>query len=278
VFRRTWLRFTLEALFLLLVAVAAGLLDLSIPAIFGVMLLAYVGTVVLEWTVSRAGRRAEPAAAGEGVTVAAAPVSVPVAVVEPGPVVVPEPGPVRVPEPEPPAMPEPEPERMPEPEPPLIPEPEPDPVPEPEPDVVPEPEAEPEPELEPVPAAEAETEPEPEPLAVPEPAPVPAPQLVAVPTPPQPDPEPVREPEPELEPEPEVAAVATLPVPVRPKEWNVWELERLARERAGDDPARDEEWSYLLVYLRDYAAPDGLLPLDFDQLVRESFGELVGSR
>jgi hypothetical protein len=65
---------------------------------------------------------------------------------------------------------------------------------------------------------------------------------------------------------------------VQPQEWNVWELERLARARSGDDPLRDEEWSYLLVYLRDFASPDGLLPVDFDPLVRESFGELVAAR
>ncbi len=87
-----------------------------------------------------------------------------------------------------------------------------------------------------------------------------------------PEPVPVREPEPVL------PAVATLPLPVRPQTWNVWELERLTRERAGADPARDEEWSFLLVYLRDFASPDGLLPLDFDDLVRESFAELVAGR
>jgi hypothetical protein len=32
-----------------------------------------------------------------------------------------------------------------------------------------------------------------------------------------------------------------------------------------------------LHYLREYAGPDGMLPLDFDGLVRESFGELLGT-
>jgi hypothetical protein len=72
--------------------------------------------------------------------------------------------------------------------------------------------------------------------------------------------------------------VATLPLPAHPQEWNVWELERLARSRAGDDPVRDEELGYLLVYLREFASPDGLLPETFDGLVRESFGELVAGR
>ena len=74
------------------------------------------------------------------------------------------------------------------------------------------------------------------------------------------------------------SAVATLPLPAQPQEWNVWELERLARERAARIPARDEEWAYLLVYLREFAAPDGTLPAEFDALVRESFGELVAGR
>ncbi len=60
-----------------------------------------------------------------------------------------------------------------------------------------------------------------------------------------------------------------------PRRWNLWELERLTRAVAGDDVVRDEERSYLLVYLRDFASPDGLLPEDFDLLVRESFGDLI---
>ena len=40
---------------------------------------------------------------------------------------------------------------------------------------------------------------------------------------------------------------------------------------------RDEEWAYLLVYLREFATPDGFLPTDFDALVRESFPELIGA-
>jgi len=30
------------------------------------------------------------------------------------------------------------------------------------------------------------------------------------------------------------------------------------------------------MYLRDFAGPDGALPIDFDGLVRDSFGALVG--
>jgi hypothetical protein len=69
-----------------------------------------------------------------------------------------------------------------------------------------------------------------------------------------------------------------LPLPVQPREWNLWELERLARARVGDDPVREEELGFLLVHLREFASPDGVLPLEFDSLVRESFGELVAGR
>src|SRR5687768_16855703 len=50
---RTWPRFALEALFLFAVAAVAGLLDLSIPGIVAVMVIAYAATVVLEWSASR---------------------------------------------------------------------------------------------------------------------------------------------------------------------------------------------------------------------------------
>ncbi len=66
-----------------------------------------------------------------------------------------------------------------------------------------------------------------------------------------------------------------LPFRGGPREWNLWDLERRAREQAGRDPLRDEEWGALFVYLREYATPDGMLPVDFDDLVRESFGELL---
>jgi len=88
----------------------------------------------------------------------------------------------------------------------------------------------------------------------------------------EPEPPPALEAEPELVPEPEPVpvAVSTL-VPDGP--WNVWELERTLRER-GDT---DEERAFLLHYLRDYAVPDGVLPAEFDDLVRESFGMLLAS-
>lgn len=64
-------------------------------------------------------------------------------------------------------------------------------------------------------------------------------------------------------------------VPDAPREWNLWELERLARATAGSDAARDEERGYILMYLRDFANADGALPADFDVVVRESFGDVL---
>ena len=126
--------------------------------------------------------------------------------------------------------------------------------------------------------------PEPEP---PEPAP-PAPE----PQPPSPepgDPPPqlrsVPSPEPELgarsEPEPapdqaEAQPVVRLPVDgTEPRAWNIWELERLAGGAEGHDHAHEDELVFLLLELRQFANADGQLPVEFDSVVRESFGDLV---
>jgi hypothetical protein len=287
---RVWPRFALEAFFLIAVALVAGLLDLSVTEVILVMAVAYGLTVAFELAAWRWRRRARPAVAKTAPAETAAAEAVPV--VEPSgaavvvragdrpprpeedetwldQIVAPEPEPaaelVEEPEPEPEPEPETEPEPEPEPEPESLPTAEPQPA-EPQPTV-----AEEEPEPEPEPEPEEEAKPEPEEEA--EPKPIAAPVLVAVAVP---DPEP--EPEPEREPEPAAAAVATLPLPAEPREWNLWELERLTRERAGEDDVRDVEWGYLIVYLRDFARPDGTLPAEFDDLVRESFGDLVATR
>jgi hypothetical protein len=127
-----------------------------------------------------------------------------------------------------------------------------------------EPEPEPQPEPPPVPVAVVAA-PEPEPVPVREP-----PRLAPAP-PPLSAPEPAPEPEPEL---PPAAAVIRIG---GPRQWNVWDLERVARESSGGDPIADEERTFLLMYLRDFAGPDGLLPVDFDDLVRQSFGGLVAN-
>jgi hypothetical protein len=101
-------------------------------------------------------------------------------------------------------------------------------------------------------------QPEPEP----EPEPVPAP-VAESPPPPAPPPEPASVPD-----------TPTYRPPPTPREWNLWELERSAREQAGQ-AARDEEWTALFVHLRQYANAEGVLPMEFDGLVRESFAELI---
>ncbi|OAI55495.1 hypothetical protein AYO48_00475 [Gaiella sp. SCGC AG-212-M14] len=116
---------------------------------------------------------------------------------------------------------------------------------------------------------EPSSEPDPEPEEAREPE---RPRIVGVPALPP-------EPEAEVEAEPEEAhrVVAFLPANDGPREWNLWELERAARDHGGDDVARNEERSYLLMYLREFAGPDGTLPADFDALVRESFGDVLHS-
>jgi hypothetical protein len=124
----------------------------------------------------------------------------------------------------------------------------------------------------PVPVAETPREEvlTPEPKSAPAPSPPPTHITAAPPLPPEPEPE--STPEPVEEPAP---AVAYLPMSDSPREWNLWELERATREHAGDDVARNEERSYLLMYLREFAGPDGVLPTDFDGLVRDAFGDVL---
>jgi hypothetical protein len=125
----------------------------------------------------------------------------------------------------------------------------------------------------PDPLPEPDSPPEPAPPA-PEPRPPtpepgdPPPQLRSVP-PPEPEPEPTLE-------QSEQQPVVRLPVDgAEPRAWNIWELERLADEAEGGDPAYDEELDFLLLELRQFANADGQLPVEFDPVVRESFGDLV---
>jgi hypothetical protein len=235
-------RFLIEAGFIVGVAVVAGLERLSTAAIVSVMAGAWLVVALIEWGIAKfdVAHRLQVGA-------------LPAAEREPEPA--PEPEVVPGPEPEPPTQPpEPLPER---------PAPEPErPVEQPRVALAPTPH---EPGPEPAPKLEPAAEPEPKPVRPPEPKPV-RPE-------PEPEPKPVRPPEPEAEPQPTVVSAASrFP---GPREWNLWELERLARESTGRDQARDEERSFMLMYLREFANADGLLPADFDGLVRESFGDLL---
>lgn len=117
------------------------------------------------------------------------------------------------------------------------------------------------------------------------------PAVVAAPVGAAPLPAPIPEPEPEPEsvaapkPEPVAAApardegrrrlirpprtTAARPAP-QPVAWNVWSLERVAR-----DHPEAEELVYVVASLRQFADAAGQLPADFDPLVRESFGDLL---
>ena len=71
------------------------------------------------------------------------------------------------------------------------------------------------------------------------------------------------------------------PLPVAPpvserRRWNVFDLQNRARQIAGRDPARDEELTFLLLYLREFGDIAGDLSDDFDSFVRESFPDLIG--
>ena len=87
----------------------------------------------------------------------------------------------------------------------------------------------------------------------------------------------IRPPPPPLAPiqRPAWTNVVPIGVPGPARRWSLWDLERLAREHSGADDVADEERSFLLLYLREFADADGLLPTDFDALVRDTFGSLV---
>ena len=136
---------------------------------------------------------------------------------------------------------------------------------------------------EPPPALEPPA-PEPEPVATPShPPPPPGPPPQRPPLRPVPPPSPEPAPPPPLQPAAEPVRPAAssdvvdlrMRATIQPRRWNLWDLERRARDELPRDPIRYEEWSYLFVHLRQFATPDGSLPTEFDGLVRESFGELL---
>jgi hypothetical protein len=271
------LRLVALIIFIALVAVGLWLLDVAWWVVPPVMAVALLIAWTIEWLAWRGSvtssvvRETELPAAIQPQTTEEEPASAP-----PPPL-----PPLAAPEPVEEAPPIPEslsPEQEPEPQP--VAEADPQPVPEPQPEPPPEPEPAPEPDLEP--------EPEPAP-----PEPVAHEETVVT----QPVPEAIaRRPrrfrlrsvqteQQQSQPEP-VAAAAPQPAEAPsvvefrprttvPREWNLWDLERIAREEASDHPERREEWSYLFLHLRQFAHADGSLPADFDPLVRESFGGLL---
>jgi hypothetical protein len=118
------------------------------------------------------------------------------------------------------------------------------------------------------PATEPAPQPEPKPESEHEPELQPERERVLVAAPPAPP-----EPEPQLEPVPVV--VPLVPRDTTPRTWNLWELERLAETMNSDAAA--EERRLLLMHLREFADASGDLPVEFDALVRDTFGaDLAG--
>jgi outer membrane biosynthesis protein TonB len=265
----SFLRLVALMVFIALVAVALWLLDVAWWVVPPVML----GALLIAWAIEWLAWRSASTASVALETDVPATVPPPPPDEEPVPVPLPplagsEPVPVAPSVPEPP--PEPEPEPPPEPEPALAPEPAPEPTPVPAPE--PEHQSQPAP-PEPVASEEAV-------VAPPEPEPVVPPRrarrfrLRSVPTElAEPQPEPVAAVAP---PPADVSPVAEFrPRTTQPRQWNLWDLERLAREEAVDHPERRDEWSYLFLHLRQFAHADGSLPAEFDPLVRESFSGLL---
>jgi hypothetical protein len=98
-------------------------------------------------------------------------------------------------------------------------------------------------------------------------------RLRPVPAPPRP---PEQRPEPPPPPPPAPSTVVAFqPRTYEPRRWNLWDLERIARAAARENPERRDEFSFLFVHLRQFADADGALPAEFDGLVRESFAGLL---
>jgi outer membrane biosynthesis protein TonB len=257
------IRFLIEAGFLIGVAVAAGFARLGTVTIIVVMAAAWLLVAAVEWVLSRARARLSsvaPTDALAGPSVPDVPHEAP-AVVEP--VDAPAAAPAVV---EPAA----EPTSQAAAEPTVEPaatltaeQREPEPAPEPEPDVIPGPSPEP-------------AEPDREPLAEPTlpQTPPEQPRVAAVPPLSALSPAPAAsQPAAVDRPQPDTVVALASRRDATPREWNLWELERVAREQSGGDTVRDEERTFVLMYLREFADADGLLPSSFDGVVRESFGD-----
>jgi hypothetical protein len=57
--------------------------------------------------------------------------------------------------------------------------------------------------------------------------------------------------------------------------WDIWELAELVEETPGQDPIQQEERRQILYYLREHTRLDGLILPEFEDLVLETFGELM---
>lgn len=82
--------------------------------------------------------------------------------------------------------------------------------------------------------------------------------------------------------EPEIAPSVLEPAPFvapqpesEPGEWTLDQLEGLVQEHAPAFADRVEEWTFYLESMRDFADTGGRLPVTFDWLIWDTFGELL---
>ena len=263
------LRLAALLVFIGLVAVGLWLLDVAWWVVPPVM----AGALLIAWTIEWMAWRGSLATTVVRETTAPPAAPPPPVVEKPAPAEAFAPLAPKQSEPEPPSEPEPRPERPSQPE--SGPEPE------------PEPEAEPE--RAPPPPTEPEPAPPPAPVSEPPPKPVVAAPVQKASPPTRAEPlrsrllrlRSVPSPPPEPAPEPVAAAPANAsvvefrPRTIEPRQWNLWDLERIARDEVREHPERRDEWSYLFLHLREFAQADGSLPTEFDGLVRESFAGML---
>ena len=265
------LRLAALLVFIGLVAVGLWLLDVVWWVVPPVM----AGALLIAWTIEWVAWRGSLATTVVRETIAPPAVPPPPPVEDPGPAEVFAPlAPTRS-ESEPPSQQDPRPELPSQPESGSEPEPEPEPEPERTPP--------------PPPSPPPEPEPAPPPPRIPEP-PEPVFKAPVQEKTPPPRAEPLRSrllrlrsvpsPRPEAAPEPAAApakpsVIEFRPRTIEPRQWNLWDLERIAREDVREHPDRRDEWSYLFLHLREFAQADGSLPTEFDGLVRESFAGML---
>jgi hypothetical protein len=266
------LRLAALLVFIGLVAVGLWLLDVVwwvVPPVMAVALL-------IAWTIEWVAWRGSLATTVVRETTAPTAVPPPPPVDEPAPTEVFAPLAPTRPEAQPPSEPEPRPEPASQPESGPEPEPEsegapPPPRAEPEPAPPPPPPSPPEPPPEPVVAAPVQEEPPPTRAEPRRPRRL---RLRSVPVP-RPEPQQARASEPAAAAPASPSVVEFRPRTTEPRQWNLWDLERIAREEVREHPERREEWSYLFLHLREFAHADGSLPAEFDGLVRESFAGML---
>jgi hypothetical protein len=264
------LRLAALLVFIGLVAVGLWLLDVVWWVVPPVM----AGALLIAWTIEWVAWRGSLTTTVVRETTAPPAVPPPPPVEEPAPTEVFAPIAPTRPEAQPPSEPEPppepalQPESRPEPEPEAERVPPPPPAPEP---VPPPPPPAPEPPPEPVVAAPVQEEPPPTRA---EPRRSRRLRLRSVPSP-RPEPQRARSPEPAAEAPANPSVVEFRPRTTEPRQWNLWDLERIAREEVREHPERRDEWSYLFLHLREFAKADGSLPTEFDGLVRESFAGML---